>query len=180
MMDLNQVDPTPFPNHDDSSRYTGTTPPESVATDVPDHHDLLGGAKPISMLVPWPGSTYIIRSVASGHVVTLLDGRILLTQPGGRGSIHWVCEETKGWLGFRNTVSGKFLGHDKWGKLSCFADRHRGWEHFCNRPRPEGGCVLLMKHWDSLWQIGIKEEQGEEELAKIENGDGVGLEFCKV
>ena len=40
--------------------------------------------------------------------------------------------------------------------------------------------MLLMKHWDSLWQIGIKEEQGEEELAKIENGDGVGLEFCKV
>ena len=175
-MDLNRVDPTPFPNHDDSTIYT---PPESVATEVPDHHDLLG-VKPSCLLVPWPGSTYIIRSVSSGHVMTLLDGRILLTQPGGRGSIHWVCVETNGWLGFRNTVSGKFLGHDNYGNLSCFAQRHQGWEHFCSRSRPEGGCVLLMKHWwQSLLQIGIKEEQGEERLAKIENGDGIALEFCK-
>ncbi|MDI1489979.1 MAG: hypothetical protein OHK93_001178 [Ramalina farinacea] len=180
-MDLNQVDPTPFGIHDDdSSRYTGTTPLESVATDVPDHHDPLGSAKPSCLLVPWPGSTYIIRSVSSGHVITLLDGQILLTQPGGRGSIYWACVETKGWLGFRNIVSGKFLGHNRKGQLSCHANGHGEWEHFCNRPRPHGGCVLLMEHFDSLRQIGMQEEQGEEKPAKIESGDGVGWEVLKV
>ena len=178
IMDLHQVDLPPFPDLDDSTTYSGTTPPESVATDVPDHDDC-GSAKPNS-LVPWPGSTYIIRSVSSGHLMTLLDGQVLLTQAGGRGSIHWRCVETKGWLGFQNTVSGKFLGHDKNRKLSCFAGRHREWEYFCSRPRPEGDCVLLMQHWDSLWQVGIQEEQGEEKLAKIEDGDGVGWEFLEV
>ena len=182
IMVLNQVDPQPVLNHDDSTIYPATTPPETVATDVPDHQDPLGGAEPSSCLVPWPGSTYIIRSVSSGHVITLLDGQIVLTQPGGRGSIHWVCVEAKGWLGFRNTVSGKFLGHDRNGRLCCSAERHRGWEYFCDRPRPEGGCVLLMTHYESLWQVGIKVEQGVEKLAKIENGesDGIGWEFAKV
>ena len=181
-MDLNQVDPTPFPNHDDSSRYTGSTPPGSVATDVPDPHDLLSGAKPNPFLVPWPGSTYIIRSVSSGHVITLLDGQIVLKQPGGHGSIHWVCVETKGWLGFRNTASGKYLGHDEDGKVCCRADQHQLWEYFCIRPRPKGDYVLSIQyqHFESLWQIGIQVEQGEEKLAKIESGDGVGWEFLKV
>ncbi|KAL2044107.1 hypothetical protein ABVK25_012463 [Lepraria finkii] len=181
-MVLNQVDPKPVLNHDDSTVDKSTTPPESIATDVLNHQDPLGGAEPSSYLVPWPGSTCIIRSVSSGHVITLLDGQIKLTQPGGRGSIHWVCVETKGWLGFRNTVSGKFLGHDGNGRLRCSADQHRGWEYFCVRPRPEGGCILLMTHYMRLCQVGIKVEQGVEKLAKIENGesDGIGWEFAKI
>jgi hypothetical protein len=181
-MILNQVDPKPFLNDDDSTIYTATTPPESVAANLLDDHDPFGGAEPSSFLVPWPSSTFIIRCVSSGHVITLLDGQIQLTQPGGRGSIHWACTETKGWLGFRNTVSGKFLGHDVKGRLCCLAERHQGWEYFCVRMRPEGGCVLLMTHYERLWHVGIKEEQGVEKLAKIGDGgsDGIVWEFVKV
>ena len=183
---LNQVDPKPIHNDDDddsSTIYTTAyTPSETITPDLLDEHDPLGGAEPSSYLVPWPSSTFIIRAISSGHVLTLLDGQIILTQPGGHGSIHWVCVETKGWLGFRNTISGKFLGHDNRGRLCCSADRHQGWEYFCVRMRPEGGCVLLMTHSGSLWHVGIRVEQGVEKLAKIGDGgtDGMDWEFIRV
>lgn len=185
-MVLNPVDHNPILSHDDdSTTYTAATPPETVAADLLDDGDPLWDAEPDSSLVPWPGSTFTIRSVSSGRVLTLLDGQIELIQPpllGGRGSIHWACVETKGWLGFRNIVSGKFLGHDSKGRLCCSAEQHRGWEYFCVRMRPEGGCVLLMTHWDGLWHVGIKKDQGVEKLAKIENGasNAIVWEFDKV
>ena len=50
--------------------------------------------------------------------------------------------------------------------------------------RPEGGCILLMTHWDRLWHVGSKKtEQGVEKLAKIGEGGavgGMGWEFVKV
>ncbi len=184
-MDLNQVDPKPIQRNDDDdddSIYTANTPPETVAADLLDDQDPLRGAAPCSYLVPWPSSTFIIRSVSTGHVITLLDGQITLDPPGGRGSIHWACVETKGWLGFRNTVSGKFLGHDAKGGLRCSAERHQGWENFCVRMRPQGGCVLLMMHYERLWHVGIKAEQGVEKLAKIGDGGSGGMawEFVRV
>lgn len=181
-MVLNQVDPKPLSDLDDSTIYTANTPPETVADDFLDDLDPLGDAESSSPSVPWPGSTFIIRSVSSGHVITLLDGQIVLAQLGGRGSVHWACVETKGWLGFRNTVSGRFLGHDARGRLCCVADRQQGWENFCVRVRPEGGYVLLMTHFERLWHVGTKVEQGVEKLAKIENGrsDALVWEFIKV
>jgi len=179
-MVLNQVDPKPIPDPDNST--VATTPPETIIADLLDDHDPFGGAKLSSSSVLWPGSTFIIRSVESGHVITLLDGQIVLAPPGGRGSIHWACVETKGWLGFQSPVSGKFLGHDAKGRLCCSVERHQGWENFCVRMRPEGGYVLLMTHFERLWHVGIKVEQGVEKLAKIGDGgsDGIVWEFIKV
>ena len=180
-MVLSQVDPKPIPDLENSTVYTATTPPETVAADLLDDLDPFGGAEPSSSSVPWPGSTFIIRSVSSGHVITLLDGQIVLAQLGGRGSIHWACVETKGWLGFQNPVSGRFLGHDINGRLCCLGGRHQGWENFCVRMRPEGGHVLLMTHYEKLWYVGIKVEQGVEKLAKSENvSNGVVWEFVRV
>ena len=168
MVHLDQVDPHPIQNDDDiSTIYTAAaTPPETVISDLLDD-----GTEPGKHLVPWPNSTFIIRSVTSGHLLTLLDGQIVLAPPGrSSGSIHWACVETKGWLGFQNVVSGKFLGHDAKGRLNCSAERHREWEWFDVRTKPDGGSVLLMKHWERLWHVGIKVEEGVERLAKI--GDG--------
>lgn len=175
-MFLHQVDPDPIPDPDDNSTTVSTavaTPPETVASESVD-------SKPSSASIPWPGSTFIIRSISSGRVITLLDGQIVLSPPGGRGSIHWVCVETKGWLGFQNLASGRFLGHDKKGRLSCSGERHQGWENFCARGRPEGGYVLLMTHWERLWQVGMCIEQGVEKLEKTGGSDGVVWEFIKV
>ncbi|KAL8725440.1 MAG: hypothetical protein Q9181_006417 [Wetmoreana brouardii] len=181
-MIYDEVDVEPIPNHDDFTIYTPTTAPDTVTAESLNDYNPIGGAGPSYSLVPWPGSTFIIRSVSSGHVITLLEGEITLTQPGGRGSIYWICEETKGWLGFRNTVSGMLLGHDAKGMLCCSAKRHQSWEYFCVRMKPEGGCVLLMTHYSGLWHVGFKEEQGEKKLAKIGEGgsDGIVWEFAKV
>ena len=48
--------------------------------------------------------------------------------------------------------------------------------------RPKGGCVLLMTHYERLWHVGLKVEQGVEKLAKIgdEGSDGMVWEFAQV
>lgn len=179
----NEAEPNPLLPHDDDDDgftiSTAITPPSTVTTDQVDRETNNDTG---SFLVPWPGSTFIIRSVSSGQVITLLDGNIVLTRPGGRGSSHWACMENKGWLGFRNVVSGKFLGHDKGGRLCCVAWQHQPWEYFCARMRPDGGCVLLMTHWERLWHVGIKVEDGVEKLAKIGDGgaNGIDWEFIRV
>ena len=181
-MVVNQDDPKPIPDQDSSTICTDITPPETVVTDPLNDHEMFGRAELSSLLVPWPGSIFIIRCVTSGRVITLLDGQIALNAPGGRGSIYWTCVETKGWLGFQNVVSGMFLGHDTKGNLHCSAKRHLSWEYFNVRMRPEGGCVLLMTHFDKLWHVGVKTEANVEKLAKIAEGgsDGMTWEFVKV
>jgi len=181
-MNLNEVEPKPLGSSSGNSTvYAAHTPPETVVDDLDDYSPS-GGSQPISSSVPWPDSTFIIRSASSGQVITLLDGQIVLASPGSRGSIHWTCVEAKGWLGFRNVVSGGFLGHDKDGRLCCTAKRHQGWENFCVRMRPEGGFILLMTHFDQLRGVGIKVEKGVEKLAKVEKkgSNGVVWEFVMV
>lgn len=180
IMTLNQIEPKPL--DDDSTICTAATPPESDPTSTLNDEPPSGGTGHNSSSVPWPDHTFIIRCLSSGRVLTLLDGQVVLAQPGGRASIHWACVETKGWLGFRNPVSGKYLGHDRSGILRCSADQHNGWEHFYARPRPEGGYILLMKHWEKLYHVGVKVEHGVERLGKIGEGgsDGLVWEFSKV
>lgn len=186
-MVLNYMDPKPMSesNFDGSSTiYRATTPPETVASDLNflSDQDPLGTFKSSTSSVPWPGSTFIIRSASSGEVITLLDGGVVLARPGGPGSIHWACIETKGWIGFRNSISGRFLGHDAQGNLRCGADRQQGWENFCVRMKPDGGYVLLMTHHDRLWNVGVKMQKGVEKLAKVgeKESDGITWEFVKV
>lgn len=193
-MVLNRVDPKPIqdpkPTQDptSSTSRTAAAPPLYVAPDLQDDRDFLFDQDPLSNArissssVPWPGSTFIIRSVASGDVLTLRDGKIILARPGSFGSIHWACVETKGWFGFRDPVSSRFLGHGSKGRLCCAAERHQGWENFCVRLTPEGGYVLLMSHYERLWHVGTIVEQGVEKLAKIgeKMSDAIVWEFVKV
>lgn len=178
------IEPRPLSSVADDSTIndTAVTPPETVADDLTDEDPL--GIPSTSTSVPWPGSTFIIRSILTGHVLTLLDGKIILAPPGGRGSIHWSCVENKGWLGFRNTISGRFLGHNKNGRLCCVADRQQGWENFCVRMVPDSGYVLLMTHFERLWKVGLKVEGDGEKLVKMNAAEAeegkVEWDFIKV
>ncbi|CZT03660.1 uncharacterized protein RAG0_10361 [Rhynchosporium agropyri] len=147
-----QLDPCPTINrYDDDSTINeeAITPPETVV-DILEDLDPLKGPKGS---VPWPGNQYIIRCTISGQVLTLIDGQVVLASPGGRGSIHWACVQTKGWLGFKNTVSGKYLGHEVKGNLRCSAARHNSWENFCVRQTPDLDYILLMTHFERLWHV---------------------------
>ncbi|PVH79473.1 hypothetical protein DL98DRAFT_516075 [Cadophora sp. DSE1049] len=176
-MSLNQIKPESVQDTDGSSIDTAITPPETIPPDLTDDNDdpSRGASYPSSYSVPKPGSTFIIRSVWSRNIITLLKGQVVLGPPGSFGSPHWECVETDGWLGFRNVASYGFLGRDDQWLLCCSVKWHRGHEKFHIRGRSEGGCVLLMTHWGKLRPVGIKEEKGEKRLAMIETGDTNGI-----
>jgi len=185
-MVLSNASPKPLSDLDDTTADGAATPSETIAADLLDDDDPLHLGKPGSASsTPWPGSTFVIRCASSWRAVTLQDGLVVLTSAsaaGGRGATHWECVESKGWLGFRSPVSGRFLGHNVKGWLCCVAERQQGWENFCVRARPDGGFVLLMTHYERLWRVGVREEQGVERLAKVGDGsaDGMVWEFVKV
>ncbi|KAI9730606.1 MAG: hypothetical protein M1818_008088 [Claussenomyces sp. TS43310] len=175
------LDPESTPSSNDS-RVRGAATPESVAPDILDDHNPLGGAEPSAASVPWPGSTFIIRSVSSGHIMTLRGGQIMLAQLGGRGRSSWECVRSKGWFGFRDPGSGRFLGRDDKGRLCCSAAWHEDWERFQFMATPEGGYEMLMTRGEELWPVGIMVEQGVEKLARVRDGIAAAIlwEFFKV
>ena len=178
-MTLNRQDPQPKLGSE-SSNVSAATATENCADNLLKDHTPVSDDNLIFASVPCPSSTFMIRSIPSENVITLQGGQILLAKPGSVGNSYWECVESDGWLGFRDPGSGRFLGHDRSGKLCCVAPQHHGWEHFCVRHKPEGGYSLLMRHWDKLWQVGIAEEEGVEKLAKIEDSKGLTWEFSKV
>lgn len=174
-MSLKQFDSESVSDPDNSTTYTPTTTSDTFTEDPPEYHDQSSGA-------PSHGFTFIIRSVSSGQVITLLDGQVVLAPPGGPGSIHWACIETEGWLGFRNRISNRFLCHDGSGRLKCSAEQHHKWRHFTITPVPNGGYIMQMLDWWTLRPIVINEEKGLQKLGRSGNmlSDGIIWEFIRV
>ncbi|KAG8531236.1 uncharacterized protein KY384_004594 [Bacidia gigantensis] len=149
--------------------------------------DTTNAVKSIPLLVPWPGSTFLIRSVVSGNVITLLNGKVQLSKPGGQGSIYWQCIEHKGRLSFRNPVSGQLLGfnedHRGLHRLCCNQIWHGKKEYFEARVKPSGDCIMLVSSSeDNFWYISSVQEHDEETLTVggPEETDAKAWEFLKV
>lgn len=109
--------------------------------------------------VPCPGKTYKIHLKDTNKVITITEGEVVLqspaeAQPGG--GWYWVCVEKGNWLGFRNHVSGNFLGHNGWLGLHAKVKHHDAPGSFCVRHHPLGGYLLLTKYpWgEEMRQIG--------------------------
>jgi hypothetical protein len=157
-------------------------------TEIMEEVNSVDATQPISSSVPWPSSTFIIRYSKTGEVLTLVDGQLVLTKPGGRGCFRWDCVENNGWLGFRNEVSGKYIGIDYQAELVCTVMHHKWYEQFIARPVPEGGYLLLMRHegktfggcGDTLRLVGTKEKDGKKKLSKVESADGIIWDFVRV
>jgi hypothetical protein len=149
---------------DDSTTYTANTPPESIAADSKDDYDHVETAEPRS------GSTFIIRSVLSGDVITLSDGLVTLSSPDSHGCNEWVCvEDRDGWLGFRNGIAGRFLGYGKDWTLCCAVTWHQKREKFRALKRG-GGYILIMPHWWYGSQpVGIKQEGNVKKLVMVKS-----------
>ncbi|KAJ2896165.1 hypothetical protein MKZ38_005772 [Zalerion maritima] len=140
------------------------------------------------------GNTYILRLACTDKIVTVDDnGAVNLMSPQGSfslyrhgllttdGSSHWECVESKGWLGFRNAESGRYLGHDHGGNLVNRAVDHKGWENFVSEHSADGGYILKMTHYERLWHLGVVgESEGEPRLAKMDYGIPLVWEFIKV
>ncbi|KAJ5607133.1 hypothetical protein N7537_003752 [Penicillium hordei] len=144
-------------------------------------------------VAPYKGATFVIRDPQSGLVITLKDGKLGLA-PGdkadsfinyddGRGS-HWRCVENKDrWLGFKNAVSGEFIGHDNnkknW-RFMAKVEAHNEWEFFCVRQHPDGGHELLMKHWGGFRAMQVGGNDNRELVVAGEGQGGMAWEFLKV
>lgn len=159
---MNEINPELL-DPDDSTGYTGTTPPETVADDLDS-----------SPTEPCPDSTFIIRSVSCGRYLALLEGRITLAHQNDRSSIRWTCRERDGWLGFQHPVSGKYLGFSGT-TLQCEAGEQGRSECFTVRPMPGGRYILQITSWEQLWAVGIREENGVQRLVRINIGTLGGL-----
>ncbi|TGO25878.1 hypothetical protein BPAE_0071g00500 [Botrytis paeoniae] len=160
-------------NIDTASTTSIPTPTHSSIDD--------GSCRTIDNAVPEPGGIFIIRKRGYGKIITLEDGQLQLKSDiSGIGGCHWICVERDGWLGFRNCISGTYIGHDGSGKFYAKVTRHKDYESFCVRKHPNGDYLLLTKHWSKLWKMEIKMNgDGLDELVETETG-GTTWEFAKV
>lgn len=127
--------------------------------------------------VPCPGKTYKIYLKDTDKAITLTEGKLLLQSPATPSlgcSWHWACVEHGNWLGFRNQVSGNFLGHN--GRQGMYSGIHAkeayqsACESFCVRHHPHGGYVLLVKHPRSEHLLQICSD-GKRLVPKEKDGD---------
>ncbi|KAI5458469.1 hypothetical protein BGZ63DRAFT_47157 [Mariannaea sp. PMI_226] len=155
----------------------GRTPSRSSETSLNDGRPRTAdSAEPA---FPWPGETFIIRLRDTGQTVTLVDGRLeLCDEFRPEGGCHWRCEEKDGWFGFRNCVSGTYIGHDGKKKFIAKVSHHREHEYFCVRFNPKrGGFELLTRHGPELWRMNV----GQDGKTLVETkGDSVTWDFFKL
>lgn len=132
--------------------------------------------------VPSPGKTYRIHLKNTEKVITLTKGHVVLESPAEaqRGAgYYWECVETGNWLGFRNHVSGTFLGHDGNSDVQARLTHHNSLSFFCVRHHRDGGYLLLVKYplGEELRQIGCNPD---EKTLVEKRDDGVQWVFEEV
>ncbi|KAH7141356.1 hypothetical protein B0J13DRAFT_57589 [Dactylonectria estremocensis] len=142
------------------SMSTASTADDGCIT--PTHTNITEGGYDtlVTEAVPGPDEIFIIRHRQSGMAITLADGQLQLCEglnpPGG---FHWRCVEKEGWLGFRNCVSGTYIGHDERKRFVARVSHHKPHEYFCVRPHPKkGGYELLMRHGNELWRMDVSKD----------------------
>jgi len=159
---------------------TASTPATSVYDSQQDDHDTMSTLESTISSFPEPDSTFIIKSTSSGLAIAVSEGKVVQAPPGGK-ECHWVCIQTDGWLGFRNPVSGKFLGrNDDW-HMACVATAHERHEWFHVRSRQEGH-VLMQIHKEMLRPVGFTGAGETKTLAMMENwaSKEIHWEFIRV
>ncbi|RYP48324.1 hypothetical protein DL768_005780 [Monosporascus sp. mg162] len=105
--------------------------------------------------VPWPGKSYMIRHKASGRAIMLANGKVRLDHLNSEChcTARWTCSERDGWLGFRNPVSGTYLGIGTSSSKGTIEVVDQG--DICVRKHPDGGYILLVKQRDSLLKVDV-------------------------
>lgn len=137
---------------------------------------------------PIPGNTYRIVSVTCGRQIMILQGQLVLAEPDELGASYWACEQHDTWLAFRNTATGKVLGHDSGnpGLIRCDVQNNQQWEQMLAIPhtRTRGAFSLLTEYWYGRRAIGLYEEdeEGETRLCRIKDvhDPGVAWTFQEV
>lgn len=94
------------------------------------------------------------------------------------GGSRWRCVESESlWLGLYNAVSGTYIGHNNHGGFIATARNHDKWEYFCARQHPDGGHVLLVKHWGGFLPMKIGGKRNRELVVGDGKRRGYGVEI---
>ncbi|KAI2781881.1 hypothetical protein F4815DRAFT_62264 [Daldinia loculata] len=139
---------------------THTTSPSNLAAiPLPAPFSTYGGIGS----APEAGETYMIRHMDTGKAVTLSGGELVLrTDAEVDGGWRWHCSESHdGWLYFRETVSGVYLGRDGWGGFRAKKRSPGVWERLLIRPREAGGCNIFAIHWWILMAMSTEDTDGK-------------------
>lgn len=135
---------------------------------------------------PIPGNIYKIVSAVCGRQLMILRGQVVLADPAELGAPYWACEQHDTWLSFRNTATGKLLGHDSGnpGLIRCDVQNRQQWEQLLAIPhtRTRGAFSLLTEYWYGRRSIGLYETEGETRLCRIkdEHDPGIAWTFCEI
>jgi len=132
----------------------------------------------VSKSILRPDTTFIIQHRQTGRIVTLVEGELRLCDGYSvLGGFHWHCVSKDRWLGFRNAVSGTYLGHNERRKLISTARHHQSHEFFMERLTTQGGYELLTGHGNELRSIAM----GSDGTTVVESkGDGDLWDFLKL
>ncbi|PKS05116.1 hypothetical protein jhhlp_008483 [Lomentospora prolificans] len=138
-----------------------------------------GDFNPMSptLSIPAPDATFIIRQHETGKVIALEDGELRLADPNNlRGGYHWRCVRTSGWFGFRNCVSGTYIGHNERRKFIASARHHKPHEYFTPVHHRCGGYELLIRHGNDMRSMAVADDGAS--LIEV-NGDGALWDFLE-
>ncbi|KHN99607.1 uncharacterized protein MAM_02460 [Metarhizium album ARSEF 1941] len=145
-----------------------------------DQDDMLSriiGASATRDVVPRPNETYVILDRASGAALAICEGELRLERDLTKaGNCYWRSVEKDGWMGFRETQLGRYLGHDFWWKFRADKTEHSDYGYFVPRRLADGGYVLLAPSLGKLLQL-VAGKNGE--LGAAEKG-GTAWEFIRV
>ncbi|KAL7935982.1 hypothetical protein V8C35DRAFT_296535 [Trichoderma chlorosporum] len=93
------------------------------------------------------------------HILSLRFGELVLldSECPALGCL-WLCEKKAGWYGFRNFVSGTYLGHNGKSRIQAAMPHHKSHEYFMAERHEDGGYVLLTRHGEELWQVAVDQD----------------------
>lgn len=110
--------------------------------------------------IPAADCTFIIRHRETGRIIALVDGDLRLCDGNGiRDGFYWHCVRKDGWLGFRNSVSGTYIGrYNESKRYTASAKKHLSHEFFNLLPNRKGGYEFLTRHGDEQWSMAVAED----------------------
>ncbi|KAK5990131.1 hypothetical protein PT974_08397 [Cladobotryum mycophilum] len=128
---------------------------------------------------PKANKTFVIRAAEKPNLIlTLVDGELQVVDgyaPGG--GWQWRCVKNNGWYGFRNTVSGAYIGHNNKDLFGANSKDHKKHESFIIDPHEDGGYLLVMRHADDFLTQLVVANDGKS-LTEVVNG-GTAWEFIE-
>ncbi|KAI1185167.1 hypothetical protein F5B17DRAFT_45264 [Nemania serpens] len=139
-----------------SDSTTAGTPTHTTEQDTSPLNEVSSRRSSSIGRAPAPGRIYMIRHLAQGKTLSLKGGHLSLETYDPHAGCYWNCVENLGWLGFSETVSGKYLGRN--GKFAFHAEAkfHLPWEWFVVTGHESGGGYCLQsRFWDVLRWVGV-------------------------